>query len=333
MKKAVFLLLAVVMAIPVIGQHRDGDLRFDAKGSFRIAQFTDTHLDIETPYGEAQAERTLKRIKSVIETEKPDLAIFTGDVVTGDHAEKAWHLVLSTMSGLSVPFCVVLGNHDAEQDLSRERIAEIVTGYAGNLNTRVSGELDDVVLEVKGADGGTAAVLYCLDSHDYSTIPEIDGYGWFTDAQIAWYRSRSAEYSASNGGAPLPSLAFFHIALPEYVAAWRNPENTHIGRAAEDECPGALNPGMFAAMVECGDVMGTFVGHDHDIDYLVAEKGIALGYGRFSGDDTTYNNLRQGVRIIVLHEGRRSFDTWIREDDGRTVDKARFAEGKISKLK
>ena len=45
--------------------------------------------------------------------------------------------------------------------------------------------------------------------------------------------------------------------------------------------PGALNPGMFAAMAECGDVMGTFVGHDHDIDYVVAEKGIALGYGRF----------------------------------------------------
>ena len=57
---------------------------------------------------------------------------------------------------------------------------------------------------------------------------------------------------------------------------------------------------MFAAMAECGDVMGIFVGHDHDIDYVVAEKGIALGYGRVSGDDTTYNNLRPGVRILVL---------------------------------
>ena len=122
---------------------------------------------------------------------------------------------------------------------------------------------------------------------------------------------------------------FFHIALPEYAAAWRNPDNTHIGRAAEEECPGALNAGMFAAMAETGSVMGTFVGHDHDIDYLVAEKGICLGYGRFSGDDTTYNNLRPGVRMLVLAAGERGFETWIREDDGRVVDHVRFTEGKI----
>ena len=57
---------------------------------------------------------------------------------------------------------------------------------------------------------------------------------------------------------------------------------------------------MFAAMVESRSIVGTFTGHDHDIDYLVAEQGIALGYGRFSGDNTTYNNLRPGVRVIVL---------------------------------
>ena len=73
---------------------------------------------------------------------------------------------------------------------------------------------------------------------------------------------------------------------------------------------------MFAAMVESGDVTGVFVGHDHDIDYVVAEKGIALGYGRFSGDDTTYNNLRPGVRLLVLTEGERGFETWIHERDG-----------------
>ena len=151
--------------------------------------------------------------------------------------------------------------------------------------------------------------------------------------QVGWYRARSAAYTAANGGKPLPALAFFHIALPEYVAAWRNPDNTHVGRAAEDECPGALNPGMFAAMAECGDVMGIFVGHDHDIDYVVAEKGIALGYGRFSGDDTTYNNLRPGVRILVLTEGERGFETWIHERDGRIADHVEFRGGKVVKVK
>ena len=90
--------------------------------------------------------------------------------------------------------------------------------------------------------------------------------------------------------------------------------------------------GMFAALVETGSVMATFAGHDHDIDYLAADRGICLGDGRFSGDDTTYNTLRPGVRLLVLTEGERGFETWIREDDGRKVDHARFADGRITEI-
>ena len=296
---------------------------FGADRQLRIAQFTDTHLDFGTPYRRAEAEKTFAQLRTIVETEHPDLLVFTGDVVTGRPARDAWEAVLGLVAEYRLPFVVVLGNHDAEQDLTRQQIAQIVTAASGSLNTLdETGELADVALEVAGAEG-TAAVLYCLDSHDYSTVDGVEGYGWFTPAQIAWYRRCSDAYTAANGGRPLPALAFFHIALPEYVAAWRNRENSHIGRAAEAECPGALNPGMFSAMVEQGDVMGTFVGHDHDIDYIVAENGIALGYGRFSGDDTTYNNLRHGVRMLVLTEGERGFETWIRERDGRIVDHVR----------
>ena len=90
---------------------------------------------------------------------------------------------------------------------------------------------------------------------------------------------------------------------------------------------------MYSAMVETGNIIGTFVGHDHDIDYIVSNNGIALGYGRFSGDDTTYNNLRPGGRVIILEEGKRAFRTFIKEDDGRIVDHVRFDNGKILKVK
>ena len=269
-------------------------LEFNGEGKFKIAQFTDVHLDLGNPYRQAQAEKTIAQMRYILDAERPDLVVFTGDVVTGKPAAEGWKRVLAPVAERNLPFCVVL--------------------------------------EIAGKKS-PAALLYCLDSHDYSTVEGIDGYGWFTQDQIRWYRDRSAAYTAANGGKPLPALAFFHIALPEYVAAWRNPDNTHIGRAAEDECPGELNPGMFAAMVESGDVTGVFVGHDHDIDYVVAEKGIALGYGRFSGDDTTYNNLRPGVRLLVLTEGERGFETWIHERDGRIVDHVEFRDGRISKVK
>lgn len=59
---------------------------------------------------------------------------------------------------------------------------------------------------------------------------------------------------------------------------------------------------MFAAMKEAGDVMGMFVGHDHDNDYAVMWKDILLAYGRFTGGNTEYNHLPNGARIIVLDE-------------------------------
>ena len=309
-------------------------LRFGSDKTFKIAQFTDMHLDPSKPRRLAEAEKTFARLDRILATERPDLVVFTGDVVTGAPAEGMWRRLLDTMTARRVPFCVVLGNHDSEQDLSRQQIGRIVTSYPGSLNTLdAAGELADRELEILGGGSRRPAwLLYCLDSHSESLLEGIDGYDWFRPEQVAWLRDRCTARRTANGGRAVPSLAFFHIVLPEYLAAWRNPSNTHIGRAAEAECPGALNTGMFAAMIETGSVAGTFVGHDHDIDYLVAEKGVCLGYGRFSGDNTTYNNLRPGVRLLLLTEGERGFETWIREDDGRMVDHARFAEGKIMEI-
>lgn len=310
-------------------------LRFAGDGTFRIAQFTDMHLDPGTPERLSEAEKSFARLDRLIQTERPDLLLFTGDVVTGRPAAEMWRRLLDTLERRKVPFCVVLGNHDAEQDLSRREIARMVTSASGSLNTlNDGGELADVELTVgSAASERVAAALYCLDSHDYSTVEGVEGYGWFDRRQIDWLRGCCDRRTRENNGEPLPALAFFHIALPEYVAAWRNPDNPRIGRAAEEECPGALNPGMFAAMVESRSILGTFVGHDHDIDYLVIEKGICLGYGRYSGDNTTYNNLRPGVRMIELHEGDHGFVSWIREDDGRIVDHVRVVEGKIMKIR
>lgn len=40
---------------------------------------------------------------------------------------------------------------------------------------------------------------------------------------------------------------------------------------------------LFTSVKECGDVMGIFVGHDHDNDYAVAYKEVLLAYGRYTG--------------------------------------------------
>lgn len=94
----------------------------------------------------------------------------------------------------------------------------------------------------------------------------------------------------------------------------------------EKACAPELNTGMFTAMKEAGDVMGMFVGHDHDNDYAVMWKGILLAYGRFTGGNTEYNHLSNGARVILMKEGARTFTTWIRLKGGEIIDKTVYPD-------
>ena len=305
-------------------------LRFSDDGRFKIVQFTDAHVRCDKP---DEMAKTVDRLEWIIAEENPDLVVFTGDVVTGRPAVKAWRAILAPVAKRGVPFVVVYGNHDREQDLKETELAQVITAFPNSLNIKSDDRLADVAVEVLARDGDSvAAVLYCLDSHDYSTVDGIKGYGWIGFDQIDWYRKLSRAYTEANGGCPLPSYAFFHIPLPEYAEAYAASEKSVRGIRREDECAPKINTGMFAAMKECGDVVATFVGHDHDNDYIVPFHGIALVYGHYSGDNTVYNHLWRGVRVIELREGERNFRTWIRHRDNRKIDDVIF-DAKASKLR
>ena len=224
-------------------------LRFNKNGEFKIVQFTDIHFK----YGNPASDIALKRIGEVLDAERPDLVVFTGDVVYAAPADTAMRKVLS-----------------------------------------------------------------------YAT--DVKGYDWLTFDQVNWYRRQSAAYKAKNGGQPLPALAFFHIPLPEYNEAASDENAILIGTRMEKACAPELNTGMFTAMKEAGDVMGMFVGHDHDNDYAVMWKGILLAYGRFTGGNTEYNHLSNGARVIVMKEGARTFTTWIRLKGGEIIDKTVYPD-------
>jgi 3',5'-cyclic AMP phosphodiesterase CpdA len=285
-------------------------LQFDAEGKFKIVQFTDIHY-IE---GNPKSEPAIERIHEVLDAEKPDLIIVTGDVVFGKPADKSMRSVLNAIAAKRIPFAVLFGNHDDEFDLTRTELYNIIKSYPYNRTATVEGlsGVGNCILPVKGKNGQTAAVLFCFDSNAYSAIADVEGYDYIKFDQINWYRENSAALTRANGGTPLPSLAFFHIPLPEYGFAAADEEAVLIGTRKETSCPPELNSGLFAAIKEMGDVMGTFVGHDHDNDYAVMYKGILLAYGRFTGGNTVYNHLGNGARVIELTEGERTIKTWIR---------------------
>lgn len=297
------------LAMLVIQAANAQALHFNKSGEFKIAQFTDLHYKLHKP----AASMALKCIDEVVATEHPDLIIVTGDIIYSRPADSTLQAVVRCIDAHGIPFVMLFGNHDNERGLTNAQLTAIIQQARYSIQPADS----DYVLTVKTQDGRkNAALLYCMDSHRESLLPDVKGYAWFSFEQVGWYRSQSERYTMQNGGKPLPALAFFHIPLPEYGEASSSMESILIGHRLEDASSGKLNTGLFAAMKEKGDVMGTFCGHDHDNDYTVCHHGIVLGYGRFSGGNTEYNHLRNGARIIVLHEGKRRFETWIRVRGG-----------------
>lgn len=290
-------------------------LQFSKDGKFKIVQFTDVHFK----YGNPASNVALERINEVLDAEHPDLVIFTGDVVYAAPADSGMVKVMEQVSKRKIPFAFTFGNHDDEQGMTRQQLYDLIRTVPGNLlPDRGTVESPDYVLAVKSSSNPQkdAAVLYCMDSNSYSPLEDVKGYAWLTFDQVNWYRQQSAAFKARNGGQPLPALAFFHIPVPEYHEAVADENSTIRGTRMEEACAPRINSGMFAAMKESGDVMGIFVGHDHDNDYAVMWKNILLAYGRYTGGNTVYNHLPNGARIIVLDEGTRTFTSWIRQKGG-----------------
>ena len=299
-------------------------------GKFKILLLADVQ-DTDTP-----RRPTKDLLCAALDQTKPDLAVLLGDNTGGNwprvdvrRTQKAVDAVARELYNRGVPFALVFGNHDHEQGLSNAELLQIARQIPYCMASDVEGITGEgnYLLEIKGSQDDTPkAILYFIDSNQYSQLKEagVNGYDYIHRDQIDWYVQSSSQYTAQNNNQPLPSLAFFHIPLPEYNQAARNENTTLYGIRREQACSPELNTGMFAAMKEQGDIMGVFVGHDHDNDYAVNWYNILLAYGRFTGGPTEYIHIPNGARIIELTEGQRTIDTWIRLTDGSIEQRTSF---------
>ncbi|UKS29571.1 metallophosphoesterase family protein [Paenibacillus sp. HWE-109] len=307
-------------------------LKFREDGTFVIVQFSDVEFidaedrDPETPLLDSITKATMERIIAI---EQPDLVVFAGDVTASERCKdplQSFRSAVAVAEENRVPWAAVFGNHDSEGNLPRNRMHEeqLLQAYCvAKADPPGLSGAGNYVLTVDDPTGNAAASLFFLDSGDYSQISAIGGYDWIRRDQIEWYAAESRQLAERNGGMPLPALAFFHIPLPEYDEVWRT-------KVCEGHCNDwisspRVNSGMFAAMAEMGDVMGTFVGHDHANDYSGTLHGIRLSYGR----STRYVSYEEGVRkdkfptgarVIRLTAGERQFETWIRQRDGLVAE-------------
>lgn len=319
------LILGLTMLMCIGQAFAQNTLRFK-KGLFKIVQITDLHYKL----GVKASEQGLACVREMVQTEKPDLVVVTGDIIYSAPADSTLSVVLKTFAQLGVPFCMTFGNHDYDFKTPAVALYNQMQKTPNCVMPILQGKNTDYSLPILSSNGKrTAAVLYCIDTHNKPAIGGIGGYQWISHNQITWYRQRSMVYKQKNGGKPVPSLAFLHIPLPEFNYATANTQCPMYGSRLEKAYSPSINSGMFASIKEMGDIMGVFCGHDHDNDYAVSYFNVLLAHGRFSGGNTEYNHLTRGARVIVLKEGKREFDTWIREVGGNVLYRTTYPKSYV----
>jgi len=306
------LVIALLVEVAIMVEAQKPSLQFRNDGTFKIAQIADPH------YSEGKEHR-LKFINEMLDIEKPDLVVYTGDFVNSEDVKDIDALFDLCISRKQL-WTFTLGNHDDEHAFTRERLARYLVAKPyciGEIGPENIGGYGNYVLEVKNKGVEKPSFLiYCFDN-SYQPAG-FEAKGWVSFEQLSWYRAKSAAYTAANDGSPLPAIAFFHIPMDEYVWVSSNPDKSKmLGDKGEKECLGVLNSGLFQTFHDCKDVFATFCGHDHLNDYIGEYYGITLAYGR---------SLCQieviGSRIIEISgdPSKPRLKTWLHLVDGSIVN-------------
>lgn len=328
-------------------------MKFNSDGKFKIMQITDMQ---EIPN---ISPDTLKLLEAAVESEKPDLVIYTGDQIKGygitykgmgdelvNNVSKVVKRLLEPVTKRGIPFAVTFGNHDRQVGISNkeqfEKIYKEIPDCIGEQAEGIDGG-GTYNIPIQSSDGSKDAFnIYLFDS---GTDAKGGGYEPFDTKIIEWYKSKRDELKEKNG-AYVPSLVFQHIPLFEHynvlkrvkknekgaIRAFRIHKNEYYMIDEEKCVPGSvlLEPpsipdvdnGEFAALKEKGDVIGVYVGHDHRNSFVGKFDGIDLGFTQSSGFNAYGNGKQRGVRCFVLDENKPyEYETYTRTYNDLVKDK------------
>ncbi len=208
-------------------------LKFNKNGKFVIMQVADAQ-DLHF------VRRTMLRmLNKAYDSVKPDLVVFAGDNILGNHLKDArfgTRVVIDTKEGeykrmkkaiayicdpleeRQIPFTMIYGNHDDVNRITKDEQADIYKAYSmctGLDNPDKSVDVDTCNLPIYSQDGEKKLFnLWMIDCAGENKETKIC-YEAVLPETIEWYKKTSALLREENGGEPLPSLMFQHIPMPE----------------------------------------------------------------------------------------------------------------------
>lgn len=345
--KIICILLACVLvftaAFPAFAgtPAENAHLHFNADGKFRILNFSDIQDD------ETLDSRVKSFIRRAVYDARPDLIALTGDNIYGPDVASGKTSVaiaefMDIFEELGIPVAIVFGNHDDDDNISKEQQMQMYSSYSVNISYDEGSSMDGCGTYNVPIYGSTDRNKVKFNLWMFDTGSSINNavssqYDYMRASQLNWYVSKSNELKAANGGVPVPSIAFQHIIVNEIYDALQEVSSggvSHNGKhytlpstaspdsvLGEHPCPSSnANETEFAVLKQQGDVIAIVSGHDHKNMFVVPHQGIDLintpaagfyetklpiiGTVIYSGDPAT-----RGARIIDVDEETGSYTT------------------------
>lgn len=190
-----------------------GNYYFVTDGDFKVMQLTDVHLVGGFLFADND-KKAIHAVASMVEAEKPDLVIVTGDISyavpwSGTLDNSIAHGYFKRlMENLGVYWTVTFGNHDSEayNYHNRETVADMYSNEELEYCLFSSGP-DDVygecnhVITVKNSQGLITSSYVMIDSNAYTGADFfgiLGDYDNVHDDQIEWYRDTIEYYTEKN---------------------------------------------------------------------------------------------------------------------------------------
>lgn len=327
MKKGFKVFISILLVLTIIGGIATLTVTFYGKKyvrsedtAFSILQVTDVHILND----EKKDKKAFKTITAMVETAKPDMIVVTGDITSEKENYTAFKSFCTFMEKFQIPWAFTFGNHEGldiqyepNEVLDPEKIADKQTlnDYLESLEYCIY-ELGDESVDgmgnyyytVRDDNGEALTSLIFMDSNSYDE--ENEGYDHFHDNQIQWYENTIKQIAKEENGDEskvVPSLAFFHIPMQEYMTAYDDAKGTDNRlwgfRFPNENGTPVVDDKMFETMVELGSTKGCFVGHDHMNNYSVNYNGIRLTYGLSCDHNIYLVPFRGGTLINIKNDG------------------------------
>ncbi len=295
-------------------------------GTFRILMISD--IQESANYD----KRSLDSVNILIERAAPDLVILGGDNCFGPEVNSLGELkafldvFTEPMESRGIPWVHIFGNHDHDVPCDIEDQQRLYESYPMCLSEHTDGTVHGKSNFVKTIFDRSCEKpvlnLWCLDSNgsvykcaDQSIAgklaecaersPDTLIAGVFDIIyfdQLMWYWNTSRELE-SKFGRKVPGLMCLHIAPHEFEAARRIASGGEtVTGFSERLDPAALNSGLFAAVLQRGDIHTIACAHTHNNDGEAQYCGIRVCWDACAGFRCYGTDELRGGRLFEIHD-------------------------------